>query len=379
MSLLINNVTLVLPDGEMKDGEILVNRGIIAGIGSQGSFSGVKIDGAGGFLLPGFIDLHVHGAMGSHFIDGNGADRILSFHLSGGTTGLLASTFSGDSSQWETAAREAQTRDPSLPRVWGLHLEGPLINPVKAGIHAIEGLGAAQKDEVKRFIDSHPGLVRLVTLAPELSGMDRFIFWASSRGIVLSAGHSAASQQEMAAAVEWGVSRLTHLFNAMPSFHHREPGMVGESLLNKRLTVEVIADGIHLDPVVIQLILAVKGYQKINLITDAIAPAGLTEKNNFYLQGKKIRYSKEGVFDQQGTLAGSTLTMIQAVRNMVSFTGCPLWQAVYMASVVPAQTLGIFGETGAIEPGKKADLVLTDAQLNVQRVWIDGEEVFQAG
>jgi N-acetylglucosamine-6-phosphate deacetylase len=372
MAFVITNVHIVLPDREVSGKELLIEKGLIKNIIAQGSFKGQRVDGKGGYLMPGFIDLHVHGGAGYHFVDGENIEHILKYHLTGGTTGLLVTTLSGNREQWEKAGNTCLRSYPFLPQIFGIHMEGPVINPQKAGIHQGKELGISLLDSMKQFIADYKEVVRLVTLAPELLGMEKFIPWLCSHNIVVAAGHSKASQTKMAWSEGLGVSRATHLFNAMSLFHHRKPGIVGENLLNNNITVELIADGIHLHPSVVEIVLLLKTYEKVSLVTDAVAMAGLPDGSKGTIAGQIVTVREKGVYNQEGILAGSSLTMIEAVRNMVSFTNCPLWQAVFMASTLPARTLGIQHLVGSIENGKQANLILTDRQLNMQKVWLDG-------
>ncbi|ATW27232.1 N-acetylglucosamine-6-phosphate deacetylase [Candidatus Formimonas warabiya] len=376
MRLVIGNVSLVLPGEVISGQEIVIEDGLMMDYGCTGKFSGVKWDGEGGFLLPGLLDLHVHGAMGYHFSDGAGWEKILAHHLKGGTTGLLATTLSGRPDEWQAAAHTAKAGRENLPDILGIHMEGPLINPQNAGIHQGHRLGRELLPEVKKFIEENHPLVKLITLAPELPGMDLFIPWLEEKKIVVSVGHSQADLSAFEDHIRSCLTRATHIFNAMAPFHHRNPGVAGACLLNPKITVEAIADGIHLHPDTVRLVFALKGYDKMSLVTDAVALSGLPENSRGKMGHQEVRLAGNGVYDREGNLAGTNLTMMEAVKNTVQYTGCPLWQAVYMASVNPAKTLGIFHRVGSIDRGKQADLVLIDKSFQVKKVWMKGQLVF---
>jgi N-acetylglucosamine-6-phosphate deacetylase len=329
-----------------------------------------------GVLAPGLIDLQINGAAGADFLTGEAAeiDRARRYLLSTGTTSFLPTLITAPEGTIEAALDRWQARRDGAPRVLGVHVEGPFLNPAHPGAHEARYLRPPRVVELRRLLRRHPGLVKVLTLAPELRGARALIREARRRGIVVSAGHTAATYAEGRAAFAGGVRLVTHLFNAMRPLRHRDPGIVAASLQDPRVTVSVIADLVHVDSVVLQLVLAAKPHHRIALITDAVAAAGHPGRTS-RLAGRTLRVTDAPRLPD-GTLAGSVLRMDQAVRNVVSL-GVPVRDAIGMASAVPAALLGR-RDLGRIGPGARADLVLFDRDLRVRTVLIDGAVVHQS-
>ena len=256
----------------------------------------------------------------------------------------------------------------------GLHLEGPMLNPTRCGAHPPSLLRSPDPSLVNGW--SRSAGVALVTLAPELPGADVVIRELVGREVVVAAGHTAATASELASAVDDGLRYVTHLFNAMAPFHHREPGPVGVALTDERLTVGLIADGIHVHPTAVAAAWRALGPDRLNLVTDAVAALG-EPGGSFRLAGRDVTVGKDGVRLPDGTLAGSALSLDQAVRNLIAFTGCTAHEAIATVTSTPARVLGL-DRKGAVAPGFDADLVLLTSDLQVVGTIVGGHEVDSA-
>lgn len=341
----------------------------------------LEIVDPGAVVTAGFIDVHTHGAIGVQVIDGRGQDvcDLAQFYARHGVTGFLA-TIGGSREHIEAgiAAVAAHRMLPTRPgaHCLGVHLEGPFIN--------LEQLGAFQRDSVSpaetrlfdHYADLAAGELKLITIAPELPGADSVIDAAVRRDIRCSAGHSAATSAQMLAAIDNGVGSVTHMFNAMSAFHHRTPGIAGVALTDPRLIAEAIADGIHVDPVALRLLVLAKGVEGIALITDSIGATGLPDGDYvFEEQAMSVHNGAARLAD--GTLAGSTLTMDQAISQFSRFGVVPWERAAVSATAVPARLLGLGHRKGRIAVGVDADLVAVRNEQQVDWTMVAGEIVYR--
>lgn len=335
----------------------------------------------GAYLVPGFIDLHVHGGGGGDFSlpDPSAHRESLRFHARHGTTSLLATTVSLVPRALEAvllALRESMSNPPGDgARILGVHLEGPFLASAYAGAQNPRALRFPDLALWERWYEIAGGAIRLVTLAPELPGALSFLAALRALGVLPAAGHTAAPYRVLRRAVRAGLAHVTHLFNGMPPMHHRRPGPVGAALLCSRLTAEVIADGVHLHSAAIRLAYRLKGARRLALVTDAISAAGLPD-GRFRLGGTEVEVRRGRAF-VAGTrkLAGSTGTMEAGIRRLVFGAKLPLPDAVRMASTTPAEILGLTTK-GRIAPGYDADLVLLDRSLRVVAVWREGRLLY---
>jgi N-acetylglucosamine-6-phosphate deacetylase len=377
----LTNMDIVTPFRHVERGVVLIEDGIIAGIGGPQDFpvpSDIPIyDLEGKILAPGFIDLLVHGGGGYGFADTDpeAVGKISEFFFAHGTTGLCAALYSKPEAEMvadveRIAGFAEKTRGKG--NVWGIHLEGPFINPELHGAMKVEYLWKANLDGWNRLLAAGKGSIRLMTIAPELPGMADIMRAAARAGVVLSIGHSTASYEEVLFAIDNGVAHVTHMFNAMRPFHHRKPGVVLSALLHNELKIELIADGIHVHPAVMKLIYQVKGSGGIILVTDAIRASGMPEGEYIFMD-QKILMKDRRAYLPDGTLAGSTLTMNQAVKSMVQQVDVPLTDAVRMASLNGAKVLGLEHQKGIIAVGKDADLVVFDKVFDVHMTICEGE------
>ena len=326
-------------------------------------------------VLPGFIDLHVHGGGGRDVMDGDGAvDTLARLHAGHGTTSLLATTMTATQADLERAlvdvGRAICARPAGAARILGVHLEGPFISPGRLGAQPAETRPGTLA-EILALDALAP--IRVLTLAPELAGHLELIKALRARGIVPQLGHSAGSYEDGVAALEAGAGGFTHLFNAMSEFHHRKPGMVGAALAHAEYA-EIIPDLLHVHSGAIRA--ACRAIPRLYCVTDSTAGAGMPD-GVYRLGSQHVTKCLGGVRLADGTLAGSVLTMDQAVRNLVHI-GLPLDEAVRRAATYPADYLGE-RERGRLQAGAWADIVVMDSELNLSAVYVEGEPVSVAG
>jgi N-acetylglucosamine-6-phosphate deacetylase len=331
----------------------------------------------GRYLLPGFIDIQVNGGSGVLFNDRPDTEAIAAIaaaHHRYGTTGFLPTLISDelDVVRRAMAATDAAIAD-GIAGVIGIHVEGPFLNPARRGVHDERKLRHLTVAVAKEFEPIRNGRT-LLTIAPEAAEPEAIRVLAQ-KGIVVSAGHSDATYEQTIAAVGQGLRGFTHLFNAMSQMRVREPGVVGAALDDDHTWAGIIADGHHVSPAAVRIACRCKGPERIMLVTDAMPPVGsaLTE---FSLLGRRVVVEDGICRGTDGTLAGTAIGMADAFRNIIGITGCTIADASRMASLSPATFLGIDSTTGSIEPGKRADLVVADADFKVSMTMIGGRLVW---
>lgn len=386
--MIIRNADILTPQGIMVSGFLVVSGGRIAKVGSHGEFreystAGHEILDASGLLVaPGFVDIHVHGGGGHDVLEGTyeAVSAMCRAHARHGTTSMVPTTMAARHEDLAAAVRavaDAAKRGTGGAEVLGVHLEGPWVNPDSRGAQPLDVIRPPSIHELDRLIEESGGLVRVTTVAPELEGAREFIEAAVARGVRVSLGHSMASFEDVARAVEAGATHVTHAFNAMRGLHHRNPGMAGAMLACDDLTAEAILDGFHLHPAAATVLYRCKGRDRLALITDATMAAGMPE-GEYTLGGQRVIYEGGAVRLPDGNLAGSVLTLDRAVRRAMDDLGVPLAQAVAMASQVPARVVGVHDRKGSIEEGKDADLVLMDRLGEVRATIVGGVVVHRA-
>jgi N-acetylglucosamine-6-phosphate deacetylase len=365
---------VVLPGGVLEDGIVRIARGRIAEVRAAGRIQSVAPTGE--WILPGFVDIHVHGGGGHTFTSGDpdAARAVAAFHGGHGTTTMLASLV--------TAAHEV-LRDATIayaPLVAdgvlaGVHFEGPYLAPNRCGAQNPAHLRDPDLAELESLVDL--GGVRMVTLAPERPRGLAAIRYLAGRGVVAAVGHTDATYEQTVAAIEAGASVATHLCNAMRPVHHRDPGPVVALLEAPGVACELVADGVHLHDGMLRHLVAAAGPDRVALVTDAIAAAGMPD-GDYELGGQAVtvaggvaRLAVSG--PSHGAIAGSTLTMDAALRRVVH-SGISVAAAATMAATAPARVIGLDRELGAIAPGLRADLVLLDDELRVVRVLRAGRD-----
>lgn len=329
---------------------------------------------AGVLLAPGFIDLQVNGGGGVLLNDDPSAEAmrdIARAHRRFGATALLP-TLITDTREKTRAAIAAARAVAGKEGVLGLHLEGPFINPARAGVHSGEHIARAEMRDLEWLRELGQAGCSLITLAPECAPAG-FIRGLVESGIRVSAGHSEASAEVVMRAVDEGMTGVTHLFNAMPPLQGRAPGVVGTALAEHRLIAGLIVDGIHVDPVSVRVAFAAKSADGIALVTDAMPTVG-AHMESFRLMSKPVKLENGRLTTAEHTLAGAHLDMASAIRNAVKLCGIPLEDALRAASLTPARFLGLQHERGALISGTRADLVALSDDLTVVACWVDGME-----
>ncbi len=377
---------VVTPERVIQDGVVGVQNGVIRFISSSmpaGLDSSFKqIDCQGKMVMAGFIDVHTHGGMGLDFADDDPTvtGRLSEYYYRHGTTTLLATLCSLPVELMISALRRVAAfchdkgRDTNI---YGVHIEGPYLNKLMRGGNAEANIEAPEYDSWTRIKQAGEGYIRLMTIAPELRGIERIMQDALQDNIVISLGHSTASGNATARAIAAGATQATHLFNGMPGLHHREPGMLAEILMSDKVDAQIIADGVHVDPKIIQLALRLKTSEHIMLITDSMRAAQLSD-GEYPSAGNVVRVEGGVSRLKDGTLAGSTLVFESGVRMVVQKIGVDLPAASRMASLNAARSLGIHHYTGSIETDKAADLVVLDRQFNVWMTIHQGNVKYQA-
>jgi len=368
---------IVTPEGVVEDGVVRIENGRIAEVAEAASAS-PDVDLQGGWVVPGFIDLHVHGGYGGDFMDATqeAYETIAGFHGRNGTTSMLATTVTATKPDIDAVLRATSDYIAGAPaqgaRLLGVHLEGPFISPKWPGAQNPARIVSPNREWLRDWTSAYPGLIKQLTLAPETEGAIDFIRELRRLGIIAAAGHTDATYEQMQAAADNGLNQAVHTFNAMTPLHHRQPGVVGAVLTDARIVAEVIADGIHVHPAAVRLLTLAKTAGDLVLITDAIAAAGLGD-GQYSLGGLDVTV-QGGVarLTEGGNLAGSTLTMIEAFRFMVRRVGLSVPEASRLASANAAKQLQLEREIGSIRAGAAADLVLLTPELDIARVYRDG-------
>ena len=388
MHTLLRNGRIVLPDSVLEPGAILISHGKISQIIDSSSLDSVVADSVidldHATIFPGFIDVHIHGAVS---VDVNNADaagllRVAEFLASRGVTAWLPTLVPGPNEQYERAlaaigeAMEVQAADTTKgARVCGVHYEGPFVSS--------EQCGALHREHFRKFknaadLDSLPTINResalhMITVAPEIQGGIELIRELRQRGWVVSIGHTRATPAILDAAKEAGAQHMTHFMNAMSPLHHRAPGPVGWGLLNDDVSLDLIADGIHLDPMMLKVLLRCVTPSRLALISDAIAATGLGD-GDYEIWGEQITVQDGRTRNARGSIAGSVITMLDAVKRMLSL-GASECDIARMASTNPARLLGIDVDCGSIEEGKRADLVALSDRGDIQFTVTNGAVV----
>ena len=335
-----------------------------------------RVDLAGGFLLPGFLDTQVNGGGGLLFNDAPTVETIATIgaaHRRYGVTGFLPTLISDDLAKVACAIEAVdQAIEAGVPGVLGIHIEGPFLSERRKGVHDASKFRTLDEAALALLTSSRRGR-SLVTLAPETTTPE-MIGRLAAAGITVAAGHTNATYERLMEALGAGVTGFTHLFNAMSPLANREPGAVGAALDHQDSWCGVIIDGRHIHPAALRIAFRAKRHDRFMLVTDAMPSVGMVDKS-FTIQGRPIRVVNGVCVDENGTLAGSDLDMASAVRNAVQLTGLELADAAAMASTNPAAFLGLGDELGTIAPGYRANLTLLDRELKATRTWINGRDV----
>jgi len=389
----------VSASGLSTDTSVLIQGAKIVEVGPScdlaGRAPGTTIDARGAIVAPGFIDMHIHGSAGFDTMDAtpSALARMAEFISSHGVTGFLPTVMSTPIEQMlaatHAAAQAAQAdinmhgehSEHDRPRkgaqVLGVNVEGPFLSPDFKGAQPETGIVGPDPAVLHRILEAGGGHVRVMTIAPEMPGAIEIVKALASQGVLASVGHSGACYDEVRDAIHAGLRLVTHTYNGMRGLHHREPGVVGAALVHGELACEVIVDGIHVHPAAVKLVAQAKGSNGTVLMTDAMRATGLPD-GHYELGGQHVIVTDGAARLETGVLAGSTLSMDAAVRNMVKFAGIPLHEATAMASSTPARLIGLADRKGRIEPEMDADIVLLDAEtLQVRATLVMGETVYE--
>ena len=402
-TLLLRNARIVLPDRVIERGTLLIDAGSIARLSHGETASkgaSLAYDLAGLTLFPGFIDAHIHGAVGVDTMTAAATDldRVSQFLATRGVTGWLPTLVPAPQAEYERAikaiaeAMKGQRQagrhpsgaaPPGTPqclrsqgaRILGVHYEGPFVNSAQCGaLHAQffrSFSGASDLDELPKLADERAK--HMMTVAPEIDGGVELVQELTHRGWIVSLGHTRADFDLLDQACAAGARHMTHFMNAMAPLHQRAPGPVGWGLSRDDVTCDFIADGIHLDPQILRLLLKLKGADRLSLISDAVAAAGMGD-GNYEIWGETITVKDGRTSNARGAIAGSVIIMLDAVRRML-FVGASEVEVAKMAATNPARLLGIDQECGSIEEGKRADLVALDSSGNIVLTMIGGKAV----
>ncbi len=382
-SLCITGADIVTPKAVLRGGTVRVENGVITEISDTRTGGGddTVVDAAGKILVPGLIDLHNHGRMVADAMDATRASLavIAKNQLRHGVTGFLITTRAAPLDRTlrviENAVAYIRDPEPDGATPLGLYLEGPFFADAKKGAQRFEDRGTVDLGALDRMLDAGDGLIRVVSLAPELTGAAEAIRRIIAAGAVAAAGHTDCDYENALTAIEAGIRLGTHTFNAMRPLTHRDPSILGACLTDRRVFCEAIVDGIHLHPATVALLLKMKGPDRMILVSDSVAAAGIPAGTYEY-GGRKVVVKDGAVRLEDGTLAGSTLSLDAALRNVMRFTGCSLRGAVRMAAATPAALIGCGAHKGSVAVGMDADFALLDIKRQVSSVFLGGRKVF---
>ncbi len=375
---------IMTPDRIFDDSVIIVENGRIKAIESHWQVSPhpeqVQVIDARRFLvIPGLIDIHVHGSVGSDTMDAtpDSLTNMSAFFVKHGVTSFLPTTITQSRQATNTAVQNVlqYREEDGGAHPLGIHLEGPYLSREYKGAQPAEFLRDPEPSEYQKWFET--GIIQRMTIAPELPGSLDLIRAGVRYGVRFSAGHTGASYAQIKQAMNEGLSQSTHTFNGMAGLHHREPGVLGAILSDDRITCEVIADGVHVHPAVLQLLVRLKGVERVILVTDAIRAAGL-EDDSYDLGGQFITVHEHIARTAAGGLAGSTLTLERAVWNMVHMGEVSIQHAVTMATANSAAAAGFAGQKGVIKPGVDADITIVDSDFNIWLTMISGKVVYHS-
>jgi N-acetylglucosamine-6-phosphate deacetylase len=382
-TILLRAARALTPAKEIPDAGILIRDGVIAAIGPRQDMSmpsgAAEIYASGQTAIPGFIDVHIHGAGGHDVMEGtdqalSAVAKTLARH---GTTSFVATTVTASPDATcrsvegiaHYITRQFESLQPKA-EVLGIHYEGPFINKVRRGVHPAEWVQLPSADLLQRFLQAAAGNARILTIAPELLGAIPCMKAAREAGVVVAMGHTDATYEQARAGIAQGARHAVHVYNAMRPFSHRDSGVIGAVLTSPEVTAELIADGVHVEEAAMRLLLQAKGAGRVILISDGLSATGMPD-GKFMLGGFEVTVSGGVCRNSEGKLAGSTLTLDRALRNVIAL-GIPFVDAVRMVTANPAKLLGIEFKKGALRAGADADIVLLDENLQVTNVWTRG-------
>lgn len=378
----IKNALVYEENGKFKKRDVCVTGDLFASYAA-----GEEIDAQGLYLIPGLIDMHIHGAVGKDFSDGDadGLHKICEYEASNGVTTIVPTTMSMAKEDLVNIMSNVvpETVEVDITKMFapsktgakiaGINMEGPFINPVKKGAQNEDNIIKPDIELFRQLDELTHGMIKLVDVAPEIEGAEELIR-EISKTTKVSLAHTDATYDEALKAFSWGASHVTHLYNAMKPFDHREPGLVGAAVDNDNVVVELIADGVHVAPSMIRTTYKMFDAKRIALISDSMRATGISD-GEYSLGGQKVIVSGNKATLENGTIAGSVTNLFECVKYAVNEAGIPLETALASATMVPARELGIYDMVGSITVGKKADFVLIDKDLNIKEVYVGGRKI----
>lgn len=382
--MIIKNARVFTEDGSFMQGDVVVKDGCFDSVlertadtdAANDSTQQEIIDASGLIMIPGLVDIHFHGCRGADMCDGTveALDVITSYEASVGVTSVCPATMTIPRDELLCVMKNAgdYTYHGGAHLV-GINMEGPFISPSKKGAQAAENIMHCDYEYFRQLQDAANGLIKLVDIAPEEPGAFEFIDKAKDE-TVISIAHTAADYDTAKEAIEHGASHATHLYNAMPSLHHRNPGVIGAVRDSQKCHVELICDGVHIHPSVIRATFAMFGAERMILISDSMRATGL-EDGEYTLGGQPVTVRGNLATLHDGTIAGSATNLMDCMRFAINEAGISLEEAIMCATANPAKEINIFDEAGSISVGKKADFVLLNNALDIVSVYIDGKEI----
>jgi N-acetylglucosamine-6-phosphate deacetylase len=382
-TILLHAARALTPTAEILGAGILIRDGVIEAVGARQDMrlpsGAAEISASGQTAIPGFIDVHIHGAGGHDVMEGTeqAMSAVAGTLARHGTTSFVATTVTASPDDTcrgvEGIARYIAHQFAALQpkaEVLGVHYEGPFINKVRRGVHPAEWIQLPSVDLLQRFLRAAAGNARILTIAPELLGAVPCMKAARDAGVVVAMGHTDATYEQARAGIAHGARHAVHVYNAMRPFSHRDSGVIGAVLTSPDVTAELIADGVHVEEAAMRILLQAKGAGRVILISDGLSATGMPDGK--YMLGKlEVTVSGGVCRNTEGKLAGSTLTLDRALRNVVALE-IPVQDAVRMLTENPAKLLGIEFKKGALRTGADADIVLLDENLQVTNVWTRG-------
>ena len=389
--MIITEAEIVNPWGPViKDRDILIEDGKIKNLLPRARSKNINqaqiINAEGRIVAPGFIDTHLHGAKGYTFMEADHKEylEMLNFFLATGVTGLLPTTLTMPIEKYKATLKKMAANIDKISSemqklILGFHIEGPFFNPAKKGAQSSEAIISKGNIKImKELLAAAGGKTKIVSLAPELEGILPIIEYLLSENILPSGGHTNASYEEVEEAYQLGLKHLTHTFNGMKGFHHREPGVVGAAFLLEEMFCELTLDGLHVSPKAAQLLKKIKGADKIILETDSSGFAGVEPGSYKRADGQEVKVNENSVrLTETGSIAGSILTMDQAAKNAYQYFDCSLQEIVRMASYNPAKILNLDRSKGSISAGKDADIIIMNKQFNIMLTMVQGQILYE--
>ena len=372
--MIIKNVKIYTEDKEFIPGEIAVKDGKFTDPSADGSADGEIVDGEGCYMIPGLVDIHFHGCVGDDFCDAKeeAIANIAKYEASIGVTSICPATMTLSEEELHDIMKTAGAyRGTEGAKLAGINMEGPFISEKKKGAQAAKHIRKCDVELFRTLQEESGNLIKLVDIAPENDGALEFIREVKDE-VVISIAHTVADYDTASKALEEGASHVTHLYNAMPPLNHREPGVIGAARDDEKCHVELICDGVHIHPSAVRATFAMFGADRVILISDSMRATGLTD-GQYTLGGQDVFVKGPKATLADGTIAGSATNLMGCVRVAVQKMGISLEDAVGCATMNPAKEIGIYDRCGSITPGKDADFVLLDKDLNVKAVFVNGK------